>query len=61
MTIIAAYTRSYREAQTYLGLITLVPILPMMFASMMGLAAHGGADGDAVNESALPDYEPAAR
>jgi sodium transport system permease protein len=37
MTIIAAYTRSYREAQTYLGLITVVPILPMMFASMMGL------------------------
>jgi sodium transport system permease protein len=37
MTIIAAYTRSYREAQTYLGLITLVPILPMMFASTMGL------------------------
>lgn len=37
MTIIAAYTRSYREAQTYLGLITIVPILPMMFASMMGL------------------------
>jgi sodium transport system permease protein len=37
MTIIAAYTRSYREAQTYLGVITLVPILPMMFASMMGL------------------------
>lgn len=37
MTIIAAYTRSYREAQTYLGLITIIPILPMMFASMMGL------------------------
>ena len=37
MTIIAAYTRSYREAQTYLGVITLVPILPMMFASVMGL------------------------
>jgi sodium transport system permease protein len=37
MTIIAAYTRSYREAQTYLGLITVIPILPMMFASMMGL------------------------
>ncbi|MEJ0037278.1 MAG: ABC transporter permease [Gammaproteobacteria bacterium] len=37
MTIIAAYTRSYREAQTYLGLITIVPILPMMFASVMGL------------------------
>jgi sodium transport system permease protein len=42
MTIIAAYTRSYREAQTYLGLITMVPILPMMFASMMGLRPSAG-------------------
>jgi sodium transport system permease protein len=42
MTIIAAYTRSYREAQTYLGLVTIVPILPMMFASMMGLRATAG-------------------
>lgn len=37
MTIIAAYTRSYREAQTWLGVIMLVPILPMMFANVMGL------------------------
>jgi sodium transport system permease protein len=37
MTIIAAYTRSYREAQTYLGLITIVPVVPMLFASAMGL------------------------
>jgi sodium transport system permease protein len=37
MTIVAAYTRSYREAQSYLGLMLLVPTLPLMFASTMGL------------------------
>jgi sodium transport system permease protein len=37
MTIIAAYTRSYREAQTYLGLVLLAPTLPLVFASAMGL------------------------
>ncbi len=37
MTIVAAYTRSYREAQTYLGLVMLVPTLPLVFASLLGL------------------------
>jgi sodium transport system permease protein len=37
MTIVAAYTRSYREAQTYLGLILLIPTLPLVFAGMLGL------------------------
>lgn len=37
MTIVAAFTRSYREAQTYLGLVLLVPTLPLVFASVMGL------------------------
>jgi sodium transport system permease protein len=37
MTIVAAFTRSYREAQTYLGLVVLIPTLPLVFASMMGL------------------------
>jgi len=37
MTIVAAFTRSYREAQTYLGLILLIPTLPLVFASMLGL------------------------
>ena len=32
MTIVAAFTRSYREAQTYLGLVLLVPTLPLVFA-----------------------------
>jgi sodium transport system permease protein len=37
MTIVAAYTRSYREAQTYLGLVLLVPTLPLAFAGALGL------------------------
>jgi len=36
MTIVAAFTRSYREAQTYLGLVLLVPTLPLVFAGMLG-------------------------
>lgn len=37
MTIVAAFTRSYREAQTYLGLTLLVPTLPLVFAGIAGL------------------------
>ncbi|MGH8322324.1 MAG: ABC transporter permease, partial [Steroidobacteraceae bacterium] len=37
MTIVAAFTRSYREAQTYLGLVLLVPTLPLVFAGLLGL------------------------
>jgi sodium transport system permease protein len=37
MTIVAAFTRSYREAQTYLGLVLLVPTLPLAFAGAIGL------------------------
>ena len=37
MTIVAAYTRSYREAQTYLGVVLLVPTLPLVFAGVLGL------------------------
>ncbi len=37
MTIVAAYTRSYREAQSYLALLLLVPTLPLVFAALLGL------------------------
>ncbi len=37
MTLVAAYTRSYREAQTYVGLVLLVPTLPLVFAGVLGL------------------------
>jgi sodium transport system permease protein len=34
---VAAFTRSYREAQTYVGLVLLVPTLPLVFAAALGL------------------------
>ena len=37
MTTVAAFTRSYREAQTYVGLVLLIPTLPLVFASVAGL------------------------
>ncbi len=37
MTLVASYTRSYREAQTYVGLVLLIPTLPLIFANIMGL------------------------
>jgi sodium transport system permease protein len=37
MTLVAAFTRSYREAQTYVGLVLLVPTLPLVFAGILGL------------------------
>jgi len=37
MTIVAAFTRSYREAQTYLSLVLIVPTLPLIMAGAMGL------------------------
>jgi sodium transport system permease protein len=37
MTIVAAFTRSYREAQTYVGLILAIPTLPLLFVSALGL------------------------
>jgi len=37
MTIVAAFTRSYREAQTYVGIVLLIPTLPLIFAGAVGL------------------------
>jgi sodium transport system permease protein len=37
MTLVAAYTRTYREAQTWLALLLLVPTLPLAFAGLVGL------------------------
>jgi sodium transport system permease protein len=37
MTLVASFTRSYREAQSYVGLILVIPTLPLVFASVMGL------------------------
>jgi len=40
MTIVAAYTRTYREAQTWLALVLLVPTLPLVFAGVLDLRAQ---------------------
>lgn len=37
MTVIASFTRSFREAQNYLSFVTLVPTLPLAFVGMLGL------------------------
>jgi sodium transport system permease protein len=37
MTLVASFTRSYREAQTYLATVLLVPTLPIAFASIYTL------------------------
>ncbi len=37
MTIVSAATRTIREAQTYLGVMLMVPTLPLVFAGVMGL------------------------
>lgn len=37
MTIVAAFTRSYREAQSYIGFVLVIPTVPVAFASLLGL------------------------
>jgi sodium transport system permease protein len=37
MTFVASFTRSYREAQTYLTIVLLVPTLPIAFATIYAL------------------------
>ena len=37
MTFVASFTKSYREAQTYLTTVLLVPTLPIVFASIYSL------------------------
>jgi sodium transport system permease protein len=37
MTIVASFTRSYKEAQTWLGVMMLVPTLPIAIAGVMNV------------------------
>jgi len=37
MTVIASFTRSYKEAQTWVALVLLIPTLPILAASLYGL------------------------
>lgn len=39
LSIIAGFAKSYREAQTYLGLVITIPTMPLMFAGILGLQA----------------------
>ena len=37
MTTVASFTKTYREAQTYLTLVLLIPTLPLAFATMLNI------------------------
>ena len=37
MTLVASFTKSYKEAQTYLTLVLLVPTLPLLIATMLNV------------------------
>lgn len=37
MTLVASYTKSYKEAQTWLGLLLIVPTLPVAIATIMNV------------------------
>jgi len=39
LSIVSGFAKSYREAQTYLGLVITIPTLPLMFAGLLGLQA----------------------
>jgi sodium transport system permease protein len=42
MTIVASFTRSYREAQSWLAAVVLVPTLPIIFASLYQVPSRTG-------------------
>ncbi len=39
LTVVASFTRSYKEAQAWLGAVMLVPTLPIALAGLLGVAA----------------------
>ncbi|HEY7672368.1 MAG TPA: ABC transporter permease [Gammaproteobacteria bacterium] len=39
LTLVASFTKSYKEAQTYLGLLLLVPTLPVIGATLLNVKA----------------------
>ncbi|HEY7886729.1 MAG TPA: ABC transporter permease [Steroidobacteraceae bacterium] len=40
-TLVAAFSKSYREAQTYLGILMLIPVLPSILLSVMPVKTAG--------------------
>jgi len=39
MTLVASFTKSYKEAQTYLTFVLLIPTLPLVFAGLLNVRA----------------------
>jgi sodium transport system permease protein len=39
LTLVASFTKTYKEAQTYLGLLLLVPTLPVIVATLLNVNA----------------------
>jgi len=39
LSIVSGFAKSYREAQTYLGLVITLPTMPLLFAGLLGLQA----------------------
>ncbi len=39
LSIVSGFAQSYREAQTYLGLVITLPTMPLLFAGLLGLQA----------------------
>ena len=37
MTVVASFTKSYKEAQSYLGFVILIPTMPLILASIMNV------------------------
>jgi len=42
LTIISAFAKTYREAQTYLQLVVTIPTMPLIFAGLLGLQTKTG-------------------
>ena len=42
LTVVASYAKSYKEAQTYLTLVVLVPTLPLIFAQLTNVETTFG-------------------
>ena len=61
MTVVASFTRSNREAQSWLSVVMFLPIAPIMFAVVNGTKPTARADDGAEPEPAPARDEPDAR
>ena len=57
MTTVASFTKTYREAQTYLTFVLLVPTLPLAFATMLNIEPEAEAHVDPELEPAPADHD----